>query len=343
MNRLPDVLGLAALVVATFAGCTKQKDEFHMELPSSPSEDVSDLLVKPASASDDFDFDAKRDYLPDPKVEWTVTFEFEEPVFRNKIEDILDIPWLNAHGRPTIYGFSTDEKRWTFVSAADSPEEFSSLKVAWRLWNSLDDKPEELWQDDLERYRVAAEEVLAPLGKYTTKIERSGDDVLNYVASLTDLVAECDKDVSLILVAPEGRAFSGRDVWDVMLCLGLEYGDGDLFHWNNNSSVGDDQFFTVETSTSPGYFIPQWIASGGGNVDDLIFYFSIPRSADPIAVFESMANAVEYAQRRLGGKTVLQSGEPFSKEAERAKIERTVQRLKEAGFVPGESSTLRVF
>ncbi len=69
MNRLPDVLALVALVVATFAGCTKQKDEFHMELPSSPSEDVSHLLVKPASASNDFDFDAKRDYLPDPKVE----------------------------------------------------------------------------------------------------------------------------------------------------------------------------------------------------------------------------------------------------------------------------------
>jgi cell division protein ZipA len=229
------------------------------------------------------------------------------------------------------------------VSAADSPERFSSLKVAWRLWNSLDDAPEDLSPDDLEDYRLATEKMLASLGKFTTKIERSGDDALKYVANLPDLVAACDKDVAMILVAPNGRPFSGQDVWDVMLCLGLEYGDGDLFHWNNNSAVGDDQFFTVETSTSPGYFIPQRIASGGGDVDDLIFYFSIPCSADPVAVFDSMANAVEYAQRRLGGKTVLRSGEPFGKEAERAKIERIVQRLKEAGFVPGESSTLRVF
>ena len=343
MNRLPVIVILVTLAVGTVAGCAKERNEPHLGLPSSPSEDVSHFLVKPASASEEFDFDAKRDYLPDPRIEWTVTFAFEELIFRNKVEDRLDIAWLKAHGRPTVYGFSTDEKRWTFVSAVDSPERFSSLKIAWPLWNSLDDKPEDLSQFDLERYRAAAEEVLAPLGKFTTKIERSGDDALKSVASLPDLVAACDKDVALILVAPKGMAFSGRDVWDVMLCLGLEYGDGDLFHWINNSSVGDDQFFTVETSTPPGYFIPQRIASGGGDVDDLIFYFSIPRSADPVAVFDSMANAVKYAQDRLGGQVILGTGEPFESELERKKIQSVVEKLKGAGFGPGESATCRVF
>ena len=128
-----------------------------------------------------------------------------------------------------------------------------------------------------------------------------------------------------------------------MLCLGLAYGDGDLFHWINNSNFGDDLFFTVETSTAPGYFIPERMATGKGDVADLIFGFSIPRSADPVVVFDSTANAVEYAQQRFGGEIVLESGESFDRDAERAKIADVVRKLREAGFVPGESATLRVF
>jgi cell division protein ZipA len=78
-------------------------------------------------------------------------------------------------------------------------------------------------------------------------------------------------------------------------------------------------------------------------LDDLIFNFSIPRSADPVAVFDSMANAIEYAQQRLGGEIVDGSGEPFDREAERAKIEDIVKKLENAGFVPGESTTCQVF
>ena len=162
-------------------------------------------------------------------------------------------------------------------------------------------------------------------------------------ATLAQIVAECDRDVTLVLAAPSGKQFSGQDVWDVMLCVGLVYGTGDLFHWINNAGFGDDLFFSVWTSTAPGYFIPEWMATGKGDVDDLIFGFSIPRSADPVAVFESVADVVGYAQERLGGEVVLKSGEPFDRDAERAKIEDVVRKLREAGFVPGEHATCRVF
>jgi cell division protein ZipA len=85
------------------------------------------------------------------------------------------------------------------------------------------------------------------------------------------------------------------------------------------------------------------MASGKGDVADLIFGFSIPRSADPVAVFDSMANAVEYAQKRLGGEIMLESGEPFGRNAAKAKIEAVLGKLQDTGFVPGESATLRVF
>ena len=197
--------------------------------------------------------------------------------------------------------------------------------------------------NDLERFKAAAEQQLTELGKLTTKIGRSGEEALAYVATLPKVVAECSRDVTLILDAPSGQQFSGRDVWDVMLCVVLVYGDGDLFHWLNNSGLGDDLFFTVQTSTPPGYFIPERMAKGDGDVDDLFFNFSIPRSADPVAVFDSMADVVEYAQRRLGGEIVLESGRQFDRDAERAKIDEIVRKLRNAGFEPGEYATCRVF
>jgi cell division protein ZipA len=316
-----------------------------MILPSTPSEDMSHLLVTPKSASGNFDIDAPRDYLPDPNIDWTVTVEFDGavPVQGESIKEALDYAWLGSHGNPTVYGFSPDTDHWTFVNAAGGPESFTRLKIAWSLWDAIDEKPKDILLDDLQRFKAAAEQQLSKLGDSSTKIGRSGEDALAYVATLPEIVAECDQYVMLRLVSPSGKLYSGREVWDVMLCLGLEYGDGDLFHWINNSKFGDDLFFTVETSTAPGYFIPQRMASGRGDVDDLISVFSIPRSSDPAVVFESMANAVEYAQKRLGGEIMLESGEPFDRGAERARIEAVVRKLQDAGFVPGESSTLRVF
>jgi cell division protein ZipA len=85
------------------------------------------------------------------------------------------------------------------------------------------------------------------------------------------------------------------------------------------------------------------MAKGDGDVDHLVFGFSVPRSVDPLASFESMADAVEYAQRRLGGEIMLESGEPFDRDAERARIEVIVRKLRDAGFEPGEHTTCRVF
>jgi hypothetical protein len=66
-------------------------------------------------------------------------------------------------------------------------------------------------------------------------------------------------------------------------------------------------------------------------------------AADPVAVYDSMVNAAVYAQRRLGGEIVVGTEEPFEKAAERAKVVELVRKLRDAGFVPGESPTCRVF
>ncbi|MCA9142609.1 MAG: hypothetical protein KDB05_07475 [Planctomycetales bacterium] len=328
-------------ILCLAAGCNRNSS--HVALPTSPSEDVSHLLVKPESAAGKFDFDAPRDYLPDPNIDWVVTIAFKEPVAQERISGVLDAVWLENHERPTVYGFSPDEQHWTYVNATDSPESFSRLKIAWSLWDAIDEKPRVISLDDLRHMKDAVEERLSALGSLNVEIDRGAEESLAVVQSLPKIAEECNRDVKLILRATDGTPFSGREVWDVMLCLGLDYGDGDLFHWINNSGFGDDHFFTIQTSTPPGYFIPQRMASGDGDVDDLMFNFSIPRSADPVAVFDSMLSAVQYAQKRLGGEITLRSGEPFDRTAERAKVEEIVEKLNAAGFSPGEHSTCRVF
>ena len=175
-------------------------------------------------------------------------------------------------------------------------------------------------------------------------MEQIGGGRAKLAGTIKGVVEQCNRDVTVVLVAPRDETFGGRDIWDVMLCLGLEWGDMDIFHWQNpNRSKGDDFLFSVWTSTPPGYFFPEQIATGKVQVQNLVFGYSIPRSADPVAIFDSMTKAVRYSQKRLGGELVDAEGRPFDEAAVRQEIKETVKRLKEANFVPGEGSTLRVF
>jgi len=65
-----------SLIVVAFClmlsfGCSDREDAAVMTLNSSPSEDMSHLLVTPTSAAKPFDFETPRDYLPDPTIDWT--------------------------------------------------------------------------------------------------------------------------------------------------------------------------------------------------------------------------------------------------------------------------------
>lgn len=72
------------LVTVTACGCSQQHGDGNGPLPSSPSQDVAHLLVKPESAVGEYDFDAPRDYLPDPNIDLVVTIKFEQPVARER-------------------------------------------------------------------------------------------------------------------------------------------------------------------------------------------------------------------------------------------------------------------
>jgi hypothetical protein len=133
---------------------------------------MSHLLVKPESLANDIDLAAPRDLLPDPNVDWVVTFDFSGQVSGEEINNLLDIPWLKNNGNPTIYGFSPAERHWTLVSAKDSPDTFTCLKIAWPLWDAINEKPRETTASDLQKFYFDSELKLANLGSSEGKVER---------------------------------------------------------------------------------------------------------------------------------------------------------------------------
>jgi cell division protein ZipA len=312
-------------------------------LPESPSEDASHLLVPPNLPPRDFDED--REYLPSPTTEWSIHVAFPElpSLAGSDVADQLTRQWRSANGSPIVYGRSADDGRWTYLISADTPSTFTELQFAWRLHQLSAEEDGPLTESTLMNYRNSLVEVLKPLGEPVVTPSLSVGEASERSRRLAQAVEECDLSATIVLKAPNRSPFDGREIWDVMHSLGLSWGDMDLFHWPSESSLGDDFFFSVWTSTPPGYFLPEMIAQGEVHTADLIFSYSIPRSAAPEEVLESMLAASNYAQKRLGGELLSPTGAPLAPASLRQEVASAVTSLRSFGFEPGHNETLFVF
>lgn len=310
-------------------------------LPTRGSEDASHLL-HPFSGMepDGGDADEERDYLPSAKVDWVVHVDLQpgEVLRKPELDAAFGVPWLNANDRPTVYGLSPENGRWTFVHAAGVPETYSRLQIAWKMRPFGKDGP--IPEDHFERYRFAVQRVAEGIQAAAVRTELSPAEAAAQSARLIALAASCDRSVAVVLQAPDGRRFDGRVIWDVMLCLGLRWGDMDVFHWDNPGVPGDDHLFSVWTSTPPGYFFPEEIAAGRVWTDDLVFGFSIPRVHQPERIFDSLIRAAQYTRTRLGGELTTAERGRFTEAAVRGEIRRVVRELEKTGFEPGAYDTL---
>ncbi len=311
-------------------------------LPITGSEDRRDLLKEPELPVAP---DADGNYRPDPKVNWVVDVTFAKPqrIEKAVLSGGFDHKWMGKVGRPEMYGKGAEDGLWTFVRAAGSPDFYTELAFAWRLLDGFEDSVKPLSAPDLAEYLKKLSDRLSVLGDPELKLSAPPELAAEAARGLADLKNGCDRQAIVVLKAPANAQFDGRKIWDVMMALGLNWGDMDLFHWVNGSDTGDDSFFRVWTSTAPGYFLPEEIAADRVRTADLVFGFSIPRSASPRAVFASMLKAAEYARQRLGGELVDNNGKLLDVSAAEKEIDAIEQRLRAAGFQPGAGSTLRVF
>jgi cell division protein ZipA len=310
-------------------------------LPRGPSEDARHVLGTVDAPRNDNDPDA--DFLPNDVVAWVVhvTFEGDPALPTAAVLKGIQRELMQDYDGLSIHGFDPAQNRWTYVIPGE-PAKVTKLQLAWQYEPIDEDKPLATLGAFRDRLRRVSSAV-SPLGKASVTAPVSPEDAVKRAEVLRDVHRRLDRPASLLLAAPDGRRFDGRKVWDALSSLGLEWGDMDCFHWNNEGGIGDDAFFSVSTSTPPGYFLPEDVIAGRVHVEDLIFQFSIPRTHDPAAVFDAMARAAAYVQKRLGGTLYDENGDPAKLDAARAKVERTARELTAAGFVPGSDSALQLF
>lgn len=306
-------------------------------LPMKGSEDVSSLLVRPKLPPAE-----EPDYGPREAVEWVIDIAGgQDGVFkRSQILGVFDRDWCERNGRPTIYGRAVANKKWTYVDAAGVPDDYDQLALGFDFVSR-----EPLTESRLNQIAQAADAAAKRVGASTTKARLPVKAAADRARELDALLREFeDARAVVLLAAPEGKTFDGKAIWDVMMCLGLHWGDMDEFHWENDSrSRGDDHLFSVSSGTAPGYFLPEEITAGRLHVGNLVFDFSIPRSAEPKVVLEGMLAAASYAQKRLGGELVDGEGADLKPEVLRKQVADITARLIKAGFPPGHHDTMRLF
>ena len=314
-------------------------------LPAKGSEDVSHLLGKIELTPLAKVAPGKEEYLPSENVDWVLTAKFDgDPRLDPKtVSGLFDEVWRKKHGSFSSYGRAADNGCWTFLLSVDGPAAITELKLAWDYVDPLNPDVAIPIESVFKQRMDEVGNKLNSLSKCKISATLTPVAAVTRAKALKELKATCNVSAILILKAPTGQRFDGLLIWDVMLCLGLKWGDMDCFHWENPSREGDDFFFSVETSTPPGYFLPEQIAAGRVKVDDLVFVFSVPRSCEPTKVFDSMSKAIEYCQRRLKGNITDENGRPADLTKIKDRISNIERRLREAGFEPGRNGTLRLF
>jgi len=305
-------------------------------LPQVGSENMAHLL-KPTPLPH---LPPSNEFGPDASVDWIIRIKLQQPTKAKAIAPLFDQSWRKIHGGLTIYGRDVAQGKWTYLISSNGPDLVDELQFAWNYHEPWARDPKPVSTGVYEKRLLAVEDQLSQL----TQVVSIGSSSSAVEAEargrrLEEIVERLDAEIWVRLAAPTNQRFKGRDIWDVMLCLGLEWGDMDCFHLNHDG----EPLFSVQTTTAPGYFLPEEIVAGRVNVEDLLFVFSLPRTSAPEAVFENMLAAAEYARKRLGGTITSEDGSPLDIGATRQRIRSSSAELSKEGFPPGSGSALRLF
>ncbi|MBS1662527.1 MAG: hypothetical protein JST68_15905 [Bacteroidetes bacterium] len=273
---------------------------------------------------------------PDSFFEWLIDVEPGEGRFflRDQVLRIFDQHWRRSFRMHTLYGLNMIDNKWTYVVAEEDWDRFMRVQVGVNLLQLSPDTG----ASDLRACYLATQERMRMQWRWgTVFVTESPEAAVLRSAELVALKDSLHQDVVIRLTSDD--VYPGVQAWEVLTATGLQWGDGDLFHWMWDSQ----ELFSVWTNTDPGYFFPEAIKAGTHNPKDLVFGFWIGRSLDPVGVFDIMVEAARHCQKMLGGELMGLDGVPFDVERERVRVEETVERMMAAGLEPGSSRALRMF
>lgn len=330
---------------AYFVAAYSESQERIRELGlNTPSEDASAMLdtgrlaipkLAPHPEPSNFQADPERDWV----IELVRT---DNGLLSGKeLLDVFDYEWRSQFPS-TVYGFIPTEQRWTYALGGDSPTTYSKLQIAVDVQHVFQEKNPDYNAEKLLRY---TKELTTRIKKFAMSVHitqaESTESATQKAKILIDTFNEFNYDAVIALY--DEKPFDGLAMWDALQSAGLNWGDGDLFHWSNAHDYGHEQHFSVWTTTAPGYFLPESIRARQLDPADLIFSFSVPRSADPENVYDVMLDCARYCQRRLGGVLFDREGNILDEEKEKQAIGNLVSKMTEQGLAPGSSRALRLF
>lgn len=285
----------------------------------------------------------ENEYRPDEDSEWIIDIEsVHGDVFRkSELRKFFDYEWRTTV--PSLfYGYAHEEKRWTYADGGGDTEIFTKLQLAIDLKEVFLESRSDYDPLILNQYLI---ELTKRFEKYPFKVKINPKESVASAASKAKRIIDVYKEnlYDAIIVLNSNTYYLEDDVWNTLESLGLEWGDGDLFHWGNTSEYGDQQNFSVWSTTGWGYFFPKNIRTKELNPKNLVFGFSVPRSADPKNIYDIMVKSAIYCQQHLGGALQDRNGNPFNEEMEKADLLYRLEKMKSYGFIPGSGKMLRMY
>lgn len=277
-------------------------------------------LVRPSLVEDE-------DLQASPLVAWILDVELPRPMHRDRFLPLFPPPWrLDAN--VSLHAFCPDTGLWTYPDSAGMPERYTRLQLAVALVGG-----EERDEEGLAALLAEVRGRLAGAGITEVTPRTAVADAVARAEVLEELVDDLEEaHAGVLLAAADGASFALADVRRVGEALRLAEGDlEDGFAWlNRPDAPGDEALFTM---------VPEL---AGGRIVALRFALHVGRTAAPVAVFDQLLAAAQYARGELGGDLAGLEGEPFDADASRAWIERVVGRLRAAGLEPGAHATMTV-
>jgi hypothetical protein len=277
--------------------------------------------------------DDERDYGPDPIAEFSLTADAKGVFAPVAIGGALTPDLRRDFATPTFY-VRTPAGRATFMQSADAPSQAVAVIAGWRL----DD------QSDVDRVAAGAEK----LGNWLMSRD---EGFPSWRIDRSEIAARHERARRILSVGPdhvsvvvwpkrENDRFDGKKVWRTLHSMGLQWGDGDQFHWNDSTGQTDYLFSAEVDDGELGYALPERISVGQQHFDVIRFGFTVPRTPFPLHVLGQMISAAQATALELDGQIApCIDGVVVSRTEELALVvQKAVDELASLGVKPGSSS-----
>jgi cell division protein ZipA len=277
---------------------------------------------------------------PHPGTEFVVDFVGMLPLTREDVQTVLGPEKRRGLGFVRLWGQPKKHPaRWVPLDAAAPDTVFTGFSLSWELTGLLSEGPEAV--AELAGYVVAVSERAKALLRCAEPRE-TPQEAATRAARLIVLKTRFARAVEMRLM-PQGRGFPSRSVWRAAYALGLEWGDLDLFHWNDPAT--GRRLFSMNTVGYPGYFLPERAAEGE-ETPGVALAFELPLSPAPLDVYDRMGVALAYLRQKLGGRPATADGAELDADRlyeDRDVLADAIQEMACAGIAPGSPDARRVF